>query len=517
MPRPARFLDPPEPEDIRSIARKQHLDPSPAELDFIERYAAETLAAYRHLDGLSTPAEPDPYPEREQGAAPSTDEDPYGAFARTCTVRGADAGPLAGYRVGVKDNVAVAGIETTYGTRLMAGYVPTRDATVVSRLLDAGATITGKLTMSPLSFSDGFDRPGRNPRDPSRSAGGSSTGSAIAVVTDDVDVAIGVDQGGSIRQPAAWCGCIGLKPTRGLVPFTGIQSIEDTLDHVGPMARTVDDCARTLGAMGGPDPLDHRQAATPTPDRYRPEDEADLDELSIGVITEGFDDDEANGDVLAVVRRAIDRFADLGASITEVSIPMHLSGPALWQAIFVEGLAMKIEAAGLSPFAGGWQDEQFAGTFGSRRRERGNELPLRITAALVLGDYVGERAHHRYYARAKNLARALTRAYDEALVDVDVLALPTWPDVASEIPTVDSERDAIEATIDTLTHIDRSWTKPFNVSGHPALSLPCGTVDDLPVGLQLVGAFFQEDVLFRAARAFERDGGWDDDAIVDRP
>jgi amidase len=166
---------------------------------------------------------------------------------------------MQGVSVGLKDNIAVAGVESTMGSPAMDSYVPCRDATVVKWLLDAGATITAKLSMTPFSVGDSFHDPGRNPWDPDHDAGASSTGSAIAVVTGDVDVALGADQGGSIRQPAAWCGCVGLKPSRGLVPYTAIQGLDDTIDTVGPMTRTVEDCARTLEVIAGYDPLDPRQ------------------------------------------------------------------------------------------------------------------------------------------------------------------------------------------------------------------------------------------------------------------
>jgi amidase len=513
---PVRFVDPPSRAEIRERAAANHLDLSEAEVEYIHEAIRSNLDVYRRIDRISS-REPDRrYTDRDPGYRPDAEEDPHNAFVRKCRVPGAEDGPLSEITVGLKDNVAVAGVETTVGSPIMDGYVPQRDATVVTRLLDAGATITGKLTMTPFSVGDSFHDPGMNPRNPTRDAGASSTGSAIAVVTGDVDVALGADQGGSIRQPAAWCGCVGLKPTHGLVPYTGIQSLDDTIDYVGPMTRTVGDCARTLEAIAGYDPLDPRHRH-PTPaddpgfetDDYTGAVGGSVEDLTVGLLAEGFETDDPNEAVLETVREAVDRFKDLGATVREVSVPWHTDGALLSTAILTEGVAMKVSHEGLTPFSQGYQDIGYAESFGKARRVRGGDVSLRVKYMTVIGDYLGDRYQHRYYAKAQNLARELTAAYDEALEEVDVLALPTWDDVAPELNATESYDETVEATREAWDTDTSSTTSQFDVSGHPALTIPCGTVDGLPVGLQLVGEHFGERTLFRAADAFERAVDWE--------
>jgi amidase len=511
MPGSIRFIDPPSREEIRERAASYGIGLNDLEVAYVDQAIHENLARFRRIDRLPDPSPERTYMERDPGYRPDEDEDPYNAFVTKCRVPGADGGSLAAVEVGLKDNIALAGVPTTMGSPAMDDYVPTRDATVVTRLLDAGATITGKLSMTPFSVGDSFHDHGRNPRDPSRDAGASSTGSAIAVVTGDVDVAIGADQGGSIRQPSAWCGCVGLKPSRGLVPYTGIQGLDHTIDYVGPMTATVEDCARTLEAIAGYDRLDPRQDQPVEAESYTDAIGTDIDDLTVGVLKEGFETGGANEAVHDAVRDAIDYLEALGATTTEVSVPWHPDGAALSTAIITEGVAMNIQHDGITPFSQGYQDVGFADAFGKARRVRGDDISLRVKARLIFGDYLGDKYQHRYYARAQNLARELTGAYDDALENVDLLALPTWNDVAPELPEIDSYEDAIEATKESWETHSSSTTSQFNVSGHPALTIPCGTVDDLPVGLQLVGDRFGERTLFRAADAYERAVDWESD------
>jgi amidase len=505
-----RFIDPPTQEEIREIGKENFLNLTKLEIEFIEELIHGYLPAYRRIDRLPQPTQDFEYTERDPGYRPDSEEDPFNAFVRKCCVPGSETGPLSGYEVGLKDNIAVAGVETTMGSPIMDGYVPQRDATVVSRLLNAGATITGKLTTTPFSVGDSFHDPGRNPRNPSRDAGASSTGSAIAVVTGDVDIALGADQGGSIRQPASWCGCVGLKPTWGLVPYTGIQSIEDTVDHVGPMTATVEDCARVLEVIAGYDPRDPRQRWT-APDQeqsYIDTIEEDIDDISIGVLSEGFEDDDGDQAVYETVRAAIDELEELGATVTEVSVPFHTDGALLSTVIMNEGFAMKIDCEGLTPFCPGYYDVNFAESFGKARRVRGDDISLRIKAKIVFGNYLGEHYQHRYYSKAQNLARELTSAYDGVLEDVDILALPTWNEIAPSLSEIESYEAAVAETKGSWTTGYPSTTAQFNVSGHPAMTIPCGTVTDMPVGLQLVSSHYREDQIFKVAHAFEQNLDW---------
>ena len=507
-----RFIDPPKQEDIEEIGARNHLNLHESEIEFIRELIHEYLPVYRRIDRMPQPEPEAKYTDRDPGYRPDQEEDPFNGFVRKCHVSGNNSGQLEGYEVGLKDNISVAGIETTFGSPIMDGYVPRRDATVVSRLLDAGATITGKLTTTPFSVGDNFHDPGINPRDSSRDAGASSTGSAIAVVTGDVDVALGADQGGSIRQPAAWCGCIGLKPTWGLVPYTGIQSLDDTIDHVGPMTTDLEDCARVLEIIAGYDPTDRRQGKqTPAPGQVSYLDALGrgIDEVTIGVLDEGFDDEEGDEEVYDCVRSAIGKIGGLGASTTDVSVPYHHDGAYLSTVIMNEGVATKVRCEGLTPFQTGYHDVNYAESFGQARRVRGDDISLRIKAKIVFGSYLAEKYQYRYYAKAQNLTRELTAAYDEVLEKVDVLALPTWTTTAPSLKMSETYEEAVEKTKETWTSGHTSTTAQFNVSGHPALTIPCGMVDGLPVGLQLVSRHFREDLLFRVAKKFEREFDWE--------
>lgn len=254
--------------------------------------AAEVLDSHRRIDELPDhSASPVSYP-RTADYRPPAEENPYRAWVWRCSITGSDAGPLAGARAAIKDNTAVAGVPMLDGTSLLEGYVPQEDATVVHRLLEAGAEIVGKTAVPSLCF-DGagitcYPEQPRNPHDPGRVPGGLSSGSAIAVTTAEADLALGGDQGGSVRLPAAWCGCCGLKPTYGLVPYTGAFPIERTLDHLGPLAPTVAECARMLAVLAGEDGADPRQTHVSIQDYVGALDRG-LDGIRGGLLREGFD------------------------------------------------------------------------------------------------------------------------------------------------------------------------------------------------------------------------------------
>ncbi|MFB6068965.1 MAG: amidase family protein, partial [Halobacterium sp.] len=307
---------PPTPEDVREMAAKHHMDLSADEVEDFVALAGATLDAYERLDELPEPSPDVTYTDRDAGYRPDDDEDPLNAFVRKCEVRGADDGPLAGYEVGLKDNVSLAGIEMTCGSKLFEGYVPQVDATIVTRMLDAGATVTGKLNMEDMAFSGSGELsatgPVLNPRSTEHVAGGSSSGSIAAVVSGDVDVAIGGDQGGSVRIPAAWSGGVGHKPTHSLVPYTGIAGLGQSFDHAGPMATSVADAALVMDVIAGKDPKDPRQGWVPD-DTYADALDRDPSDLTVGVVAEGFGHDESEAGVDEAVRTALDRFADAGA------------------------------------------------------------------------------------------------------------------------------------------------------------------------------------------------------------
>src|SRR5438093_8790686 len=251
----------PTTEQLREIAKTYGMHLSDADLESFAGLMAAGHESYRRIDQLTAPALPIRYP-RSGGYRPGPEENPLNAWYEKCSIKGASGGILAGKRVAIKDNVCVAGLPMMNGSSVLEGYVPEFDATIVTRILDAGGEIVGKAVCEHLCFSGGSHTsdtgPVLNPHDHTRSAGGSSSGSAALVVAGDCDMAIGGDQGGSIRIPSAWCGAYGLKPTYGLVPYTGVFPIELTLDHTGPIAAKTYDVGLLLQASAGEDGFDSR-------------------------------------------------------------------------------------------------------------------------------------------------------------------------------------------------------------------------------------------------------------------
>src|SRR5437667_2478469 len=277
-------------EQLREIAQTYGMHFTNADLESFSGLMGPALESYRRIDQLTEPALAVRYP-RTGGHRPSAEENPLNAWYQKCSIKGASSGILSGKRIAIKDNVCVAGVPMMNGSSVLEGYVPEFDATIVTRILDAGGEIIGKAVCEHLCFSGGSHTsdtgPVLNPHDPIRSAGGSSSGSAALVVAGECDMAIGGDQGGSIRIPSSWCGAYGLKPTYGLVPYTGVFPIELTLDHTGPIAATVSDVALLLDAIAGEDGLDPRQKGVRT-DRYAEAHQRALDGLRIGIVKEGF-------------------------------------------------------------------------------------------------------------------------------------------------------------------------------------------------------------------------------------
>jgi amidase len=434
---------------------------------------------------------------------PTADEDPNHTWYVRTSIRGAADGPLAGTRMAIKDSIMVGGVPMMNGSDLLEGWTPEVDATVVTRVLDAGAEIVGKTACEYFCLSGGSHTnahgPTHNPHRHGWSAGGSSSGSAVAVATGEADMALGADQAGSIRMPASFSGVVGLKPTYSLVPYTGIAPIEAYFDHVGPMTRTVADNARLLQVIAGPDGIDPRQRDVRVGD-YSADLDAGVQGLRIGVLREGLGQPGGEPDVDAHVRQAAAVLEKLGAHVEEVSVPLHLLGPALWTPIAIDGLTetvLRNQGFGIS------RDDYYPVDMMEhllRRRGDTDALPPNVKLFTLLGTYVEEKVGRTYYGKAVNRVRTLRAAYDAALRDVDVLLMPTTPQKAQPLPdpaggVVEWCRRATEMFANTC---------PFDVTHHPALSLPCGMSDGLPVGLMLVGRHFDEATLYRVGSAYER-------------
>jgi amidase len=497
--------------ELDRIAEELFMDLSPPELDEYRDLMAGVLASYRRLDQFDEPRLPVKYP-RTPGYRPPSSENRLNAWYWKCSIKGADGGKLAGKRIAIKDNVCVAGVPMMNGANILEGFVPDQDATIVTRILDAGGEIAGKAVCEHFCFSGGSHTSDTgqvlNPHDPTRSAGGSSSGSAALVAAGEVDMAIGGDQGGSIRIPASYCGTFGIKPTYGLVPYTGIFPIELTLDHTGPMARTTHDCALLLEVLAGPDGLDPRQWGRWQPQPYTEALTGDARGLRVGIVREGFGwPDLSEDDVDRMVRESARRLQDAGAEVREISIPLHRDGIHIWNAIAVEGAyLMMVAGNSMATNWAGHYTTQLLDFYGRSRRVRANDYSETVKLVSLAGRYMQDAYHGRYYAKAQNLARVLRAAYDEALEGIDLLAMPTTPHKATLLPGPDASRAELVAVALDMIHN----TCPFDVTGHPAMSVPCAMSDGLPIGMMLVARHYNETTIYRAAHAFEQSGDWRD-------
>jgi amidase len=496
-------VTPPTDEDLARIADRYGFHLTGADLRSFQALASGLLVSYDEVERL--------YEETRQGVPqrryqwPAEGANELGAWYVTTEITTRTDGPLAGRRVAVKDNIAVAGVPMMNGSAAVEGFIPGRDATVVTRLLDAGATIAGKAVCEDLCFSGGSHTartgPVRNPWDRSKTAGGSSSGSAALIAAGHADLALGGDQGGSIRIPSSFCGTVGHKPTYGLVPYTGAFPIENTLDHLGPITRTVPDAALMLAVLAGPDGLDPRQRTSPPAQDYLAGLDDGVDGMTVGVLTEGFAiPGQSEPEVDETVRAAVAVLAGAGATVRPVSIPWHRDAMHVWTVIATDGVvAQMIDGNGFGMNWPGRYDPDLIGHYARGRREHADALPDTVKMTIFCGRYTLDRYHGRHYAMARNLALELTAAYDAALAGVDVLVMPTLPIVATDLPAPDA---SLEQVIDCSTGMIAN-TAPFDVSGHPATSVPAGLARGLPAGLMIVGRHFDDAACLRTARAFE--------------
>ncbi|TKX59976.1 Asp-tRNA(Asn)/Glu-tRNA(Gln) amidotransferase subunit GatA [Halorubrum sp. SS7] len=424
------------------------------------------------------------------------------AFVTEATIEGDADGPLAGTTVAVKDNISTEGIRTTCGSEMLADYVPPYSATVVDRLTEAGATVVGKTNMDEFGMGTTTETsafgPTRNPVDTDRVPGGSSGGSAAAVAAGEADVALGSDTGGSVRCPAAFCGVVGIKPTYGLVSRYGLIAYANSLEQIGPIAGTVEEAAAALDVIAGDDPNDGttrdlREVEGADPDAsYADAADGDVAGLTVGVPTELFEG--ADERVVETVEAAIDDLEAQGAETTEISLP---SVEHAVQAYYV--IAMAEASSNLARFDGvryghrsdadGNWNESFAET---REEGFGAEVKRRI----LLGTYALSAGYHdKYYEKAQDARAWVRRDFEDAFDDVDVIASPTMPVLPFELG---------ESLDDPLRmYLADANTTPANLANLPAVSVPAGEADGLPVGLQLVGPKFGEETIVRAASAVE--------------
>ncbi len=498
-------VHPPTVGQLREIAESFGLVLSGEDLSSFRGLILPLLESYAEVERMTEPAPLAPKYPRSSGYRPDPADNPYNAWYWRCEIPGAAGGPLAGKRVAIKDNVCVAGVPMMNGSATLEGYVPETDATVVTRTLDAGATIVGKAVCEDLCFSGGSHTaatgPVLNPRAPGRSAGGSSCGPAALIAAGEVDLAIGGDQGGSIRIPSGWTGIVGHKPTYGLVPYTGIFPIELTLDHTGPMAATVADVALYLEVLAGADGLDPRQPPVVPTEAYSAGLDGDLSGVRIGVMGEGFGWGERSEPAVdEAVRAAAWRLEKAGATAREVSVPMHRQAMAVWVAIAMEGATeLMVKGNAMGTNWKGHYSTSLLDAYGRGRRARVNELADTVKLVMLLGEYLRQTHGGHHYAKGQNLGRSLRAAYDAVLDEVDVLVLPTVPLLPTPIPAADAPREEYVARAFEMV----LNTAPFDVTGHPAISVPCQPAGSLPIGMMIVGRHFADASVLRVAAAAE--------------
>ncbi|MGB3484056.1 MAG: amidase [Mycobacterium sp.] len=493
-------IPPPTAAQLQALDQHYAFGLSEADIADYEQAVTNTLGASERVAELYAAAAP-AVPER---AWQHPADNPLGAWAVTASITTSTGGVLAGKTVAIKDNISVAGIPMANGSASLQGFVPHQDATVVTRLLDAGATITGKAVCEDLCFSGAsftsHEGPVRNPWDLSRNAGGSSSGSAALVASGAVDYAVGGDQGGSVRIPAAFCGLVGHKPTHGLVPYTGAFPIEQTIDHLGPITRTVADAAAMLQVMAGADGLDPRQPTTVEVADYISALTESAEGLRIGVLTEGFGTEVSEPGVDDAVRAAVEVLRQAGMHAEEVSIPWHVDGMSLWSVIGTEGAAFQmLDGHGYGMNYEGRYDPEVIAHFAENRITQGAQLSKTVKLVGLSGRYTFELGGGKYYAMARNLVADLRKAYDDALSRYDVLILPTVPYVAKPLLSLDAPLEEYLST--ALSMVIN--TAPFDVSGHPSISVPAGLVEGLPTGMMIVGKRFDDATVLKVAQFYE--------------
>ncbi|MGH9895358.1 MAG: amidase family protein, partial [bacterium] len=334
----------PTTEDIEHVASLGFMRLTKDEVSDISEYMRHILQGLDTLDDLPQPRFELKYKERDPGYRPSAEEDPHNLFIRKCYVKGADSGKLAGKRVGVKDTIFVAGVPLTHGSRVLQGYTPDVDAVVIERLLDAGAVIVGKLNQDDFAHGGTSESSAfgcvRNPHNPEHSAGGSSSATGAAIVTGDIDLGLGVDQRGSGRVPAAWCGVSAIKASQGLVPTFGMVYMDHTLDYVCPTARTVREVAQMLEVIAGPDRRDPQWVQGPIKvDAYSEGMKRDVSGIRIGILKEAFGWEGSEPDVNEMVRDCLQRMRKPGLELEEVSIPLFPYGDAIWSGVLYHSTA----------------------------------------------------------------------------------------------------------------------------------------------------------------------------------
>jgi len=406
--------------------------------------------------------------------------------------------PLAGVPVGIKDVMSTRGVRTTAGSKILQNYIPPYDCTAVARMEAAGAVILGKMNCDEFAMGSSNENsayhPVRNPRDLSRVPGGSSGGSAAAVAAGMAVVTLGSDTGGSIRQPASFCGVVGLMPTYGRVSRYGLIAFASSLDHIGPLTKTVRDAATVLQAIAGRDPMDATSADVPVPD-YVAELDKPVRGMKIGVAKEYFGDG-LDDEVRGAVEAAIDKLKGLGCEIVPVSLPhtpyaiptyyLIATAEASANLARYDGVRYSYRARGVKTLS-----EMY-------RRSRDEGFGAEVKRRIMLGTYALSAGYYdAYYLKAQKVRTLLTRDFEEAFCKVDDIVTPTSPTAAFRLGEKSNDPLAM--------YLADIYTVTADLAGIPGISVPCGeTREKLPIGLQILGRHFDESAILRIAHAYEQ-------------
>jgi aspartyl-tRNA(Asn)/glutamyl-tRNA(Gln) amidotransferase subunit A len=405
---------------------------------------------------------------------------------------------LGGVPVGIKDVMVTRGVRTTAGSKILANYIPPYDCTAVARMEAAGAVVLGKMNCDEFAMGSSNENsafhPVRNPRDLTRVPGGSSGGAAAAVAADMAVVTLGSDTGGSIRQPASFCGVVGLMPTYGRVSRNGLIAFASSLDHIGPLAKTVKDAAIVLRTIAGRDPMDSTSADLPVPD-YVAELDKPVRGLKLGVAKEYFGEGLDNA-VGQAVEAAIDKLKRLGCEIVAVSLPhtpyaiptyyLVATAEASSNLARYDGVRYSYRAPGVKSLA-----EMY-------RRSRGEGFGAEVKRRIMLGTYALSAGYYdAYYLKAQRVRTLLVRDFEEAFTKVDAIVTPTSPTAAFRLGEKSNDPLAM--------YLADVYTVTADLAGIPGISVPCGeTKEKLPIGLQILGRHFDEATILRVAHAYEQ-------------
>lgn len=411
--------------------------------------------------------------------------------------------PMMGMPLAIKDNICTEGVLTTCASRMLGTFVPPYDATVIKKLREQGYLLLGKTNLDEFAMGSSTENsaygPSRNPWNMQCVPGGSSGGSAVAVAADECAAALGSDTGGSIRQPAAFCGVVGLKPTYGRVSRYGLIAFASSLDQIGPITKDVTDAALLLGAIAGHDPMDSTSAAVPVPDYLKALKKKDLKKLKVGIPTEFFAEG-LDPEVDQAVRAAIEELNSLGGDIKEIHLPRTDAAVATYYVI-----ATAEASSNLARYDGvkfGLRAKETKDLLDLYRKTRQEGFGPEVKRRIMLGTYALSAGYYdAYYGKAQAVRTLIRQDFDAAFKNVDLIVTPVTPTPAFKLG--EKGDDPLQMYLSDI------YTISVNLAGVPAISVPCGfSKGGLPIGLQMIGRPFEEDIVLRAAHAYEQSTQW---------